>query len=88
MTAPDTTLKAVLYRAKYRSSKEADTVLGGFALAQAARLSSAELTSFAALLVHDDPEIFAWLEAPDNAPNEISRDLLTRLKQFMRAPRT
>ncbi|MCA0370111.1 MAG: succinate dehydrogenase assembly factor 2 [Proteobacteria bacterium] len=87
MTAPDTTLKAVLYRAKYRSSKEADTVLGGFALVHARSLSSAELSSFAALLVHDDPEIFAWMETPDNAPSEISRDLLARLKQFMLAPR-
>lgn len=80
-------LKAVLYRAKYRSSKEADCILGGFARTHAPTLTQEELESLAQVLQHDDPEIFAWLDAPHMAPAQINQDLLHRIQDFAKTAR-
>jgi len=75
-------LKAVLFRAKYRSSQEADYILGGFAREKAPKLSENALEQFAFLLTHDDPEIFAWLDAPETAPPPLTPSLLREIYEY------
>ncbi len=75
-------LKAVLFRAKYRSSQEADYILGGFARDKAPALSEGALQQFAFLLSHDDPEIFAWIDAPETAPSPLTAPLLTAIYEY------
>lgn len=87
MDAVNSKLKAVLYRAKYRSSKEADCILGGFARTHASALTQEELENLAQILQHDDPEIFAWMGAPHTAPAQINQDLLHRIQGFAETAR-
>lgn len=77
-------LKAVLFRAQHRSSREADFILGGFARADGPYLSDDLLQQFAFLLTHDDPEIMDWLHNPAQAPKEITPLLLERINAFAR----
>lgn len=77
-------LKAVLFRAQHRSSREADYILGGFATTDGPYLGDDLLQQFAFLLTHDDPEIMAWLQTPEQAPKEITPLLLERINAFAR----
>jgi antitoxin CptB len=77
-------LKAVLFRAQHRSSREADYILGGFAVAESPYLGEDLLQQFAFLLTHDDPEIMIWLQHPDQAPAPLEPLLLERINAFAR----
>tara|TARA_A100000171_G_C2133823_1_gene148585 strand:- start:2865 stop:3146 length:282 start_codon:yes stop_codon:yes gene_type:complete len=62
VSSADPTLKAILYRANYRGSKEADIIIGGFAKEKVCDLADQELRDFAILLTYDDTVIFSWLD--------------------------
>jgi antitoxin CptB len=53
-------LKALKYRARYRGTREADALVGGFFDAHAAHWGEAELAWFEALVAADDEDIMAW----------------------------
>lgn len=74
--------KAILYRAHYRGSKEADILIGGFAKDQTHALSSQEKADFATLLTFDDQVIFAWLEGRPLSSVTLSETLRSKLQAF------
>ena len=53
--------KRLLYQSTHRGTKEADLILGGFARAHMASMSSDELAQFEALLEESDPDLMAWI---------------------------
>lgn len=62
--------RRILFRAWRRGLREMDLALGGFADANLASLSEAELAEFELWLDLPDPDILSWLtgEAPTPAP--------------------
>ena len=71
--------KRALYRAHHRGTKEMDLILGGFADAELAQLSTSEMAAFEILLALPDPEIDRLVKGaaapPDLGP------LLTRIRR-------
>lgn len=74
--------KAILYRATYRGSKEADTIVGGFAKEKLKTLSEQEKEDFARLLTFDDVVIFAWLEGLPFESVTITESLRDKMLTF------
>jgi antitoxin CptB len=77
-----TRVKKVLYRAHHRGFKEADILLGGFADAQAPRMSAGELDAFEALLELPDQELYAWITGNAVPPDDFDNPMLDRVRQF------
>lgn len=73
----DKLMKACLFRAQHRGSREADKVIGGFALRHLSHLSHQDLQLFADLLTWDDHEIFEWIM-------EDNRCAFSQLQQALR----
>ena len=80
--ADDIRRKRVLYRAQHRGFKEADLVLGGYAAANLAGMSGAELDAFEALLAHPDHDLFAWIKGETPAPAEVQGPVLDAVRDF------
>lgn len=74
--------KAILYRATYRGSKEADVIIGGFAREKLQTLSSQEREDFARLLTFDDVVIFSWLDGLSFESVRISDTLREKILAF------
>lgn len=53
-------LKALKYRARYRGTREADALIGGFFDRYAGGWDEGELAWFEALVEADDEDIMAW----------------------------
>lgn len=69
-------LKACLFRAQHRGSREADMILGGFAATQLTSLTDEDLDLFSKLLTHDDQDIFMWLQEKPDLNDTSLHDLL------------
>lgn len=74
--------KAIMYRATYRGSKEADILLGGFAAEKLRDLSEDETAEFAKLLTYDDAVIFAWLKGEALSPISLKESLRHKLREY------
>lgn len=74
--------KKLLYIATYRGFKEADLLIGGFAKANLADMTEAELDEFEALLQINDRELYAWATGKAEPPANVSGPIFERLKQF------
>lgn len=74
--------KAILYRATYRGSKEADVIVGGFAREMLTTLSDLEKQDFARLLTFDDIVIFSWLDGLPFESVSISDSLRDKMLAF------
>lgn len=84
MTAPsdDVRRKRLLYRAQHRGFKEADLLIGGFAAANLAAMTDADLDAFEALLAHPDHDLYAWIRGEAPPPAEAQGPVLDALRNF------
>ncbi len=70
------------YRAWRRGFVEADLILGPFADARLAAMSSAELEEFETLLDQPDPDLYAWILGQAQPPAELDGPVLAMLRAF------
>mgnify|MGYP001549208846 CR=1 FL=1 len=70
------------FRLWHRGIREMDLVLGGFADAELARLSEAELTEVEGWLDIPDQQMFAWVNGTEAPPPDIDSALFRRLRTF------
>lgn len=76
-------LKALKYRARYRGTREADALIGGFFDKHGAQWGEAELAWFEALVDQDDADIMAWALGHAEPPPEFAhRDLIAALRRL------
>ncbi|GAC1335096.1 MAG: succinate dehydrogenase assembly factor 2 [Beijerinckiaceae bacterium] len=74
--------RRIRFRAWHRGIREMDLIMGGFADAELARLTGAELDQFEHLLDLSDPQVFAWLSGIEDVPGEEDNALLKKLRAF------
>jgi antitoxin CptB len=74
--------RRIRFRAWHRGTREMDLLMGGFADAELARLTDAELEQFEHLLDLPDPLVFAWLAGLEDEPAEESTALLKKVRAF------
>jgi antitoxin CptB len=76
-------IRACLFRAQHRGSKEADLVIGAFAANCLENLSDEELSAFAELLTLDDQDIFTWLQCANDEghPSSLKLKILHNMNQ-------
>jgi antitoxin CptB len=60
--------KRLLFQCQHRGTKELDYMLGAFARAHIASLTSAELATLESLLAEPEWDVFAWLTRQAPAP--------------------
>jgi antitoxin CptB len=77
--------KRLLYQASRRGFKEADLVIGGFAVASLSGMSAEELDQFERLLAQSDHDLYAWARGEIAAPEEFSGAALDRLRAFAKS---
>jgi antitoxin CptB len=76
-------LKALKYRARYRGTREADALIGGFFDKHSAQWGEAELAWFEALVEQEDVDIMAWALGTAEPPPEFARpDLIAALRRL------
>jgi len=76
--------RRLLFRCWHRGIREMDLVLGGFADAQLALLTEAELDELERWLEVPDQQIFAWVNGMEVTPQEFATVLFRRLRDFHR----
>ena len=74
--------RRLLYRCTHRGTKEADLILGGFARAHLADLSTGELSRFESLMEESDPDLMAWVSGQEQPPERCDKALLQRINHF------
>lgn len=79
--------RRLLFRCWHRGIREMDLVLGGFADAQLASLTEAELDELERWLEVPDQQIFAWVNGMEMTPREFDTALFGRLRDFHRKER-
>ncbi len=85
MTAPtesDIRRRRIAFRAWHRGTREMDLILGRFADAELAGLSTADLDAFEALMEHPDPEVYTWVSGEAPPTPEADTPFLARLRAF------
>ena len=76
--------RRLLFRCWHRGIREMDLVLGGFADAQLASLTEAELGELERWLEVADQQIFAWVNGMETTPREFDTAFFRRLRDFHR----
>ncbi|HLK25094.1 MAG TPA: succinate dehydrogenase assembly factor 2 [Caulobacteraceae bacterium] len=79
---PDARLEKLRYRAWRRGFAEADLLLGGFADAHLATMTTSDLDAFERLLDQPDPDLWDWIVGGIRAPAAVEGALLDRLRAF------
>jgi antitoxin CptB len=79
----DPRLKKLTYRAEHRGFREADIIIGGFARAHLAELSTAQLDAFEQLLDQPDQDLYAWIIGRTPAPQAFDGEMLAMLRVFL-----
>ena len=74
--------RRIRFRAWHRGTREMDLLMGGFADAELARLSDAELDQLEHLLDLPDPQVFAWLAGMEDVPAEEQTALFDKVRTF------
>lgn len=74
----DVMLRRMMMRSMRRGTKEMDIILQGFAEAELAGLSDAELAVYDALLSENDHDLYAWITGQSPAPEQFSA-LISRI---------
>lgn len=74
--------RRILFRARHRGMREMDLILGGFADAEIAALSDAELTDFEELLEPEDQKVFSWVSGTEAIPPEFDTELFRKICAF------
>ena len=75
-------LRRIRYRAWHRGTKEMDLLLGPFADARLATMSTAELDRFEQFIEEADTDLLKWLLGQEPAPADADHALLAQLLQF------
>lgn len=70
------------FRAWRRGFREMDLLMGSFADANLAALSTDDLSEFERLLATPDWDVYAWLVGQKPVPNNFESSLLTRMMEF------
>ncbi|WP_417248070.1 succinate dehydrogenase assembly factor 2 [Celeribacter sp.] len=68
-------LKRINIRAWRRGIKEMDLLIGGYADANLASMSEAELDAFEALMDENDQDLLAWATGQQDAPADLKPTL-------------
>lgn len=74
--------KRLLFQSAHRGTKEADLIIGGFARAHMAAMSTETFEKFEALLKESDPDIMAWIGGQQRPPVEHDNDVLKSIIKF------
>ena len=74
--------KRLLYQSRHRGTKEADLILGGFALAHMADFSAEQFTKLEALLEESDPDLMSWIGGQSTPPSRHDNDVLSMITGF------
>lgn len=77
-------VRRLIYRAAHRGTRELDMLLGPFALAEAGRMSEAELDGFERLLDEADTDLQVWLLGQEPPPADLDHALFERILAFKR----
>ncbi len=68
------------YRAEHRGTKEMDWMIGGYAARYLPAMTDPELADFERLLTVPDPELQAWLLAPEFCAKPRWRALVDKIR--------
>lgn len=82
MTPDDTRRRRALYRAQHRGTKEMDFLLGKYAEARLADMTSTDMTSFEELLALPDPQLQGWLMLGQSFEGSALAELLREIQVF------
>jgi len=74
--------RRAIWRASHRGTKEMDIMLGTFARASLAAMDSATLARFERLLALSDPDLIAWVLAPELVEGSELGELIGALRRF------
>lgn len=74
--------KRLLYQCRHRGTKEADLILGGFALAYMSGFTPDQLTKFEALLEESDPDLMSWIGGQVAPPPVHDNEILRLIRSF------
>ena len=74
--------KRLLYKANHRGMKEADRLIGNFALARLGILSDSQLNSFDLLLDESDNDLLKWILGIEQIPARVDSNLITDIINF------
>jgi len=80
--ALDDRRRRILFRSWHRGMKEMDLILGGFAEAELAGLTDAELDDFEVLLEAVDRDLFGWVTGEFEIPPLFDTELFRRICAF------
>lgn len=74
--------KRLLYQSRHRGTKEADLILGGFALAHMTSLTTDQFAKLEALLEESDPDLMSWIGGLSAPPVAHDNDVLKMICNF------
>jgi antitoxin CptB len=75
-------IKKLKFRAWRRGFREADLILGPFADAHAAMMTTEELDQFERLLEVPDQDLYGWIIEREPTPSPYDTPLMDRIKTF------
>ena len=78
----ETLRKKILYKATHRGTKEADRLIGGFAISEMGSLNEELLNEFDLLLDVPDVDLVNWVLEREPASREYNNNILQRIKIF------
>jgi antitoxin CptB len=74
--------RRLLYQSKRRGSKEADMVIGQFAVEFLDDMTSEELDQFESLLQESDPDLMTWVSGLESPPDKHQNPTFQRICNF------
>ena len=77
--------KKLLFRSWHRGIREMDLILGGFADAEIATLTDAELDQYERLLELQDADLLSWVTGERPVPAAFDTPLLNKIMAFRAA---
>lgn len=78
----DIRLKKLLFRSQHRGTRESDLLLGGFAAANLATMTPAQLDRYEALLEENDADLIDWITNRSPPPANHDNNVLSLLINF------
>ena len=74
--------RKALFRAEHRGTKEMDWMLGRFAAEQLGAMDNDQLATFERFITAADPEIQAWLMAPNTCSQSEYATLIDQIRRY------
>ena len=78
----ETTRKRLLFRSWHRGTREMDLLLGRFAERNLPTFSKQQVERYAALLEHDDNDLYDWMAGREQPPAMFDHDVMKLLMNF------